>query len=357
MTDSVFITGAIDAFEGRETAKCDLPGAFLHTVTDEKVIMVLRGELCDLMVKVNPQLYRKYVINSKKGTPMLYVELYKSLYGLMRSALLFYRKLRKELEDYGFIFNPYDPCVANLDTESGNQLTVVFHVDDLKISCKEGWKITKFLLYLKNIYGSKITIERSKTFEFLGMDLDFSEPKVFAVSMVPFIEKILEDWPEQITKSSQCPHNSNLFKIRDETEAIYLPEEQAQQFHHTVAQLVWLQKRARRDIQVATSFLSTRVKKPDEDDWGKCRRVLQYLKGYKSLKLRIVAEDLNEIKWLVDASHNVHWDSKGQTGAGMTLGQGAIISSSNKQRINTKSACESELVGIDDAIPTMLWRH
>ena len=39
----------------------------------------------------------------------------------------------------------------------------------------------------------------------------------------------------------------------------------------------------------------------------------------------------------------------------MTMGEGAIISSSNKQKINTKSACESELVGIDDAIPTMLW--
>ena len=48
-------------------------------MTDEKVIMVLRGELCDLMVKVNPKLYRKYVFNSKKGTPILYIELYKSM--------------------------------------------------------------------------------------------------------------------------------------------------------------------------------------------------------------------------------------------------------------------------------------
>jgi hypothetical protein len=97
------------------------------------------------------------------------------------------------------------------------------------------------------------------------------------------------------------------------------------------------------------------VKRPDEDDWSKCRRVLQYLKGCKHLKLRIKINDINEIKWIVDASHNVHWDCKGQTGAGMTMGEGAIISSSNKQKINTKSACESELVGIDDVIPTMLW--
>ena len=36
-TDSVFITGAIDAHEGRDVAFADLPGAFLHTLTDEKI--------------------------------------------------------------------------------------------------------------------------------------------------------------------------------------------------------------------------------------------------------------------------------------------------------------------------------
>jgi hypothetical protein len=115
-------------------------------------------------------------------------------------------------------------------------------------------------------------------------------------------------------------------------------------FHHTVAQ------------HTASSFLASRVKQPDEDDWGKCRRVVEYLVTMRTLPLRLIAdEDLSEIKWLVDASHNVHWDCKGQTGAGMTLGKGATISVSNKQCINTKSACESKLVGVDDWVSTMLW--
>ncbi len=36
-----------------------------------------------------------------KGSPVLYVKLQKALYGLMRASLLFYQKLRKELEEYG----------------------------------------------------------------------------------------------------------------------------------------------------------------------------------------------------------------------------------------------------------------
>jgi hypothetical protein len=357
MTDSVFIVGAADAFEGRATAACDLPGAFLHTISDEKVIMVLRDELCDLMVKVNPQLYRKYVSRNRKGRPILYVELYKSMYGLMRSTLLFYRKLKGELLDYGFVMNPYDPCVANKVTKDGSQLTVIWHVDDVKMSCKNSLEVTKLLLHLKRIYGSGITIHRGPKFNYLGMELDYSEKGVFGVSMVKYTTQVqvIDEFPEEITKTSSCPHNEHLFKIRDESEAKFLPEEQAVQFHHTVAQLVFLQKRARRDIQTATSFLSSRVKQPDEDDWGKLRRVIQYLKATRSLRLRITVESLKEISWFIDGSHNVHWDCKGQSGGAMTLGKGAVISSSTKHKTNSKSACESELISVDDNISTVLW--
>jgi len=39
-------------------------------------------------------------------------------------------KFRKDLEEIGFVFNPYDPCIANR-MEAGGQHTVRFHVDDL----------------------------------------------------------------------------------------------------------------------------------------------------------------------------------------------------------------------------------
>lgn len=107
------------------------------------------------------------------------------------------------------------------------------------------------------------------------------------------------------------------------------------------------------------SFLTSRarVKRPDEDNWGKLRRVLQYLKGTRKLKLCLKVTSLEEAHWFVDASHEVHWDCKGQTGASMTLGKEAIINSSLCQKINTKSSCETELVGVDDVILTVLWSY
>ena len=105
--------------------------------------MLLKGKLAELMVQVDPKLYHKYITTNKKGEAMLYVRLSKALYGLLQSPLLFYHKLRKELEDYGFEVNPYDPCVAN-KVVNGSQMTVTWHVDNLKVSHNDYHEVTKF---------------------------------------------------------------------------------------------------------------------------------------------------------------------------------------------------------------------
>ena len=64
--------------------------------------------------------------------------------------------------------------------------------------------------------------------------------------------------------------------------------------------------RARRDTQTAVAFLTTRVKKPDKDDWGKLKPVLKNLNGTTYLKLKLSVDNLGMPKWYVDGSHNVH---------------------------------------------------
>ena len=64
------------------------------------------------MSLIAPQTYRKYVM-VEKSQKILYVKVQKSLYGMLKSAPLFYKKLRADLELIGFEVNPYDPCVTN----------------------------------------------------------------------------------------------------------------------------------------------------------------------------------------------------------------------------------------------------
>ena len=112
-TESIFFTGVVDAREGRAVAVLDVANAFLHAHNDERVLMLLRGKLAEMMVRIDPSMYREYVTYSKNGVPMLYVRLSKALYGMLRAALLFYKRLRSDLEDRGFVVKPYDPFVAN----------------------------------------------------------------------------------------------------------------------------------------------------------------------------------------------------------------------------------------------------
>ncbi len=71
---------------------------------------------------------------------------------------------------------------------------------------------------------------------------------------------------------------------------------------------------------MAVAFLTTRVKKPDVDDWGKLCRVLKYLKGTKYMKLTLTIDDISMIRWWADASDCTHHDCRGHTGSMMSLG-------------------------------------
>ena len=88
---------------------------------------------------------------------------------------------------------------------------------------------------------------------------------------------VLDDFLEEIIETPETSTASNLFNVRDDNEQELLGETQAQAFHHAVAQLLFTGIRCRKDAQTAIAFLTTRVRKPDKDDWKKLRRLLGYL--------------------------------------------------------------------------------
>ncbi len=119
------ITATIDAHKSQDVATVNIPGAFLHMYNNKDTFMLLRGCFAKLTVQVDPALYRKYVISRKNNKALLYVKLYKAIYSLLQSALLFYKKFVNNLKnyEYPFIINPSNPCVANA-TIAGLQMTV-----------------------------------------------------------------------------------------------------------------------------------------------------------------------------------------------------------------------------------------
>ncbi len=61
------------------------------------------------------------------------------------------------------------------------------------------------------------------------------------------------------------------------------------------------------------------------------------------------------IHWYIDGSHQIHEDCRGQTGSLVTFGAGAVSSSSNKQKCNTKSLTKTELIALHDKLSDLIW--
>ena len=69
----------------------------------------------------------------ENGKKVIYVVVLRAISRMLVAALLFYNKFCGDLENIGFEFNPYDPCVANR-IKVGNQNTVILHIENIMSS-------------------------------------------------------------------------------------------------------------------------------------------------------------------------------------------------------------------------------
>ena len=259
------------------------------------------------------------------------------------------------MESIGFIFNPYDGCIANRIV-NGKQHTVRFHVDDLMASHMNPKVNDKFLEWLNKKYGShgKVKATRGKVHEFLGVTYDFRTRGVLKLRMDNYVVRMLEAFSVKLTDKdvAATPAGNNLL---ERGTGKRLDPKRSEEFHSQVAKGLFLSKRARPDIHPVISVLATRIQSSNESDWRKLVRLMKYLNGTREFHLTLKMNDEIVFKWSIDASFAVHPDYMSQTGAVMTMGKGAMQSVSRKQKLNTRSSTEAELVAVDDVMTMVLW--
>ena len=158
--EAIFLTTIIDAHENRDMLTGDVPNTFIQTEipnaeqAEERIIMKITGVLVDYLVDIDPAEYGPKVVY-EDGKKVLYLEVLKAIYGMLIAALLWFHKLRKDLGEEKFEFNPYEPCVGN-KIVNGKQQTVRFHVDDLMSSHVDSKINDKFHQWLnKNTENSE----------------------------------------------------------------------------------------------------------------------------------------------------------------------------------------------------------
>ena len=213
--------------------------------------------------------------------------------------------MRTELEDFGFAVNPYDSCIANFMVNR-SQMTVAWHVDDLKISHKDSLEVTNFLHHFGQIYDEGMVVHCDKVHDYLGKDLDFSTTNTLKVGIINYMKKTHKDFRDKIKYAAATPDAEQLFDVREDNQDRLLPEGEAIELHHSTAQLIFLCVCAQPDICTSVSFLCTRCNSLSEDDWGKLNYFLKYIFGMRHMKLCLSVDELRTLMWWVDTSYALH---------------------------------------------------
>ena len=152
--------------------------------------MVLQGVMEELLTLIYPELYMNCVVIDSNGKPILYAKLQKDLCGYSREATIFHNKLVKNIQEMIFGINLYDPYVA-INMVNGKQLTVVWHVDSLKLSYVEEGEVMKVIKWLEEVNGEIRVTQGNKNY-YLGMELYLSTKRRAKVSMLNYLKGMIQ---------------------------------------------------------------------------------------------------------------------------------------------------------------------
>jgi len=321
---------AVASYEQRPfISQIDYPGAYLgidrskHNMPEE--LMRVSGKLAQLIISVDPT-YKEYEVRGS-----FYVSLDKSLYGLVESAALWYKEVSEHLDSLGYRRSLVDPCLFH---EKNGLSSINIHVDDFLCS----FKTVKEKQRVHDFFKSKNCTIKEQDLTFLNMHIQLTSNGI-TLDMENYIDKHLDKWG--VNGTAPYPASKDLFEISEMSDKATDPK----RFTSIVMALMYLALRARPDILLATSFLSTRCHKCTVQDESKLDTLLRYLRGTSQLKITINPKIMHIVTY-ADASYNVHADAKGHNGFAVTIGScGALIAAkSTKQKATSQSSCEAELI-------------
>ena len=198
-----------------------------------------------------------------------------------------------------------------------------------------------------------MTVTRGKEHDFLEMHFVFKDDGTINIQMKNYLKEAINESEMDIARTAATPAKKNLYDVSEGARVLEGHEHEV--FHSVVAKLLYITIRGRMDILLPIIFLCSRVAKATTEDQAKLKRVLEYLNGTLDLSYTLGADDLGRFRTWVDASFAVHPDMKSHTGGVISFGTGGLVCKSTKQKLNTTSSTEAELVGASDYLPNPIW--
>ena len=142
----------------------------------------------------------------------------------------------------GIKINPYDRCLANKIID-GKQCTIVWYVDDNKLSHIDDKVVTEVIDLTKDHFGD-LTVTRGKMHNFLGMNIHINDEKNVEIEMKKQLEEAVEAFEiaegESVTESVTSPASRHLRESNDDYEKLTTVKSEV--IHSIVAKMLYIMK-------------------------------------------------------------------------------------------------------------------
>ncbi|POM64836.1 Integrase catalytic core protein [Phytophthora palmivora] len=239
-------------------------------------------------MKISEEILKKLGVEKDAEVAL---ELKKALYRLKQAGRLWSKLLHSKLVDIGFHQSHVDMCVY-YRYKTGVLIVVGVYVDDLLVTGTQQHAVNVFFEELKSLDIKDLGCAR----KFLGMRLEYCEDDGYDLDQEVTIDELPQAYGLEKAHAVRAPIGEYWNEAQD-TSSEMLPIDgragavTVRTFQSIVGSLLWMARCTRPDIAFAVHKATRRTHAPTVADWKLAKRVLRYLAGTKSLKLRMKEVD------------------------------------------------------------------
>ena len=279
------------------------------------------------------------------------MKLMKSIYGMKQASRVWNTMFDKAVKGWGFRRLPSEWCIYWRQTSTG---TIIFavHVDDIisiasnpdenevfKSLLKDKWDIT-------DLGPAKFALGIAISRDLLAGTI--------SISQTALIDRVVDQFNQRDAHPVDTPMVAGIQLQRPNKNDPTPPEVTAwaarTPYRSLVGSLMYIAIGTRPDIAYAVGRLTSFLDCYRPEHWGVAIRVLRYLKGTRSLSLKLGGPGPLHLVGYSDSDYaNCPDTSRSIGGYCFSLGSGMISWGSRKQRTVADSSCYAEYIALHDA--------
>lgn len=289
-----------------------------------------------------------------KGQEHLVCKLKRSIYGLKQASRSWNIRFDEVIQSYGFDQCPDESCVYK-KCDGNVVVFLVLYVDDILLIGNNVKVLSDIRVWLSKQFEMKDLGEAGHV---LGIKIIRDRKKrMLCLSQATYIDTVLTRFSMQNSKKGFLPfrHGVPLSKDMCPKTPKEIEDMKAVPYASAVGSLMYAMLCTRPDICFAVGMVSRYQKNPGQGHWTAVKHILKYLKRTKDYMLVYQGDSLVPLGF-TDSDFQADRDkSKSTSGYVFTLGGGAIIWRSIKQKCIVDSTMEAEYVAASEAAKEAVW--